>query len=144
MSQPLRTAELEPGSTVPAILQDERHGQMDAQERGRFTDFLLRSLNHNIALADRKASIVFTLATAVIVFILQHDPAALRGDQGTVVQAKCASCDLTGHLQCTVAGRLLVRGCHATRLFTFQRPKVRSRDGDGLLLLRLTRIIDNK
>lgn len=63
------------------------HPHVDAQERGRFTDFLHQSLNHNIALADRKASIVFTLATAVVVFVLQRNPAVLRGDEGAVVQA---------------------------------------------------------
>ncbi|WP_143596444.1 Pycsar system effector family protein [Tistlia consotensis] len=60
---------------------------MDLLERGRFADFLHQSLNHNIALADRKASIVFTLATAVIVFVLQRDPALLRGAAGIAVQA---------------------------------------------------------
>lgn len=69
------------------MIEHEAHGLSGQQEHGRFADFLHQSLNHNIALADRKSSIVFTLATAVIVFALQHDEAAIRGQLGLLTQA---------------------------------------------------------
>lgn len=69
------------------MIDRQPHAQQGHQEHGRFADFLHQSLNHNIALADRKSSIVFTLASAVIVFALQHDDPALRGQEGLLAQA---------------------------------------------------------
>lgn len=61
---------------------DEMLRLADPQARGRFADFLHQSLNHNIALADRKSSIVFTLTTAVTVFVLQQDPSVFHASDG--------------------------------------------------------------
>jgi hypothetical protein len=81
-----RTIAQDPKPEHSPPLDDEASGHSDAQERARFSDFLHQSLNHNIALADHKAGIVFTLATAVIVFVLQRNPAVLHGIDGMVMQ----------------------------------------------------------
>lgn len=76
-----------PEQGAAKTLDVEQPRSAENQPYGRFADFLHQSLNHNIALADRKSSIVFTLATAVIVFALQHDQSALRGQDGVLAQA---------------------------------------------------------
>lgn len=58
----------------------------DQQAHERFADFLHQSLNHNIALADRTASIACSLATATIIFASRHVQPALQGQNGLLPQ----------------------------------------------------------
>ena len=49
----------------------ERAPKMPPGDRRSLSDFLHAALNHNLALADRKAGILFTLVSAATLYILQ-------------------------------------------------------------------------
>jgi hypothetical protein len=56
------------------------------QERDRFADFLHTALNHNIALADRKAAILFTLVSAALVYLLEARPMAVGPEEPSLLR----------------------------------------------------------
>ncbi len=67
-------AGLSPGSRSTHALRRREPSWADLEG---FADFLHVSLNHNIALADRKAGILFTLVSAALFYLLESRPTSL-------------------------------------------------------------------